>query len=142
MHCLYVFYTAARGLLTLAPSNTSITEGDRLTLTCEVAPSSLSRGVTVRWLRDGQPLTGVTEDNNLYGLCVTDVYVPYYVMSRRGSLCIASARSEDSGLYVCVAFSNDGMADHGLAFVNVAGVLSRIHYICVSVCVWEGRYNV
>lgn len=110
-------------LLTLTPSSVSVVEGDRLTLLCEVSSESLVAKVTVSWLLNGRQLGGVVENNEVYGLCVTDVDVlDHYVMSKRGSLCVPSVRVEDAGQYVCVAHTEDGVTEYATATVSVAGV--------------------
>ena len=124
--CIYYLYLAV-GLLSLTPSNTSVTEGDQLTLLCE-ADGALGDTVTVRWLLDGFPLAEVVTDNEMFGLCATDMVVhEHFSMSRRGSLCISNTRRRDSGQYICLAYT-DFVVDYAIAHVTVSGVC----FTCVT----------
>lgn len=102
-------------MITVPPSNETKLEGDKVQFSCEA--KALPGNVTVRWFREGAPVTEVS---------TLDTRVS---IKSNGSLVINPVSADDSGQYLCEVTNGIGDPQSASAYLNVE---CKPSHFCVS----------
>lgn len=99
------YWVAGGAVITLPPTNQTKLEGERVEFTCEA--KALPGNVTVRWFREGAPVTEVSAMETRV------------TIKRDNSLVIQPASADDSGQYLCEVSNGIGDPQTASAYLNV-----------------------
>lgn len=101
-------------VITVPPTNQTKLEGEKVQFSCEA--KALPGNVTVRWFREGAPVTEVSALDTRVSI-KTD-----------GSLVINPVSADDSGQYLCEVTNGIGDPQSASAYLNVECEFPRVAY--------------
>lgn len=96
----------------VGPTNQTKLEGEKIQFPCEA--KALPGNVTVRWFREGAPVTEVSELDTRVSI------------RKDGSLVINPVSADDTGQYLCEVTNGIGEPQSASAYLNVE---CKYHYI-------------
>ncbi|XP_034950856.1 protein turtle isoform X2 [Chelonus insularis] len=96
---------AGGAIITIPPTNQTKLEGEKVQFPCEA--KALPGNVTVRWFREGAPVTEVSELETRVSI------------RKDGSLVINPVSADDSGFYLCEVTNGIGEPQSATAYLNV-----------------------
>ena len=110
------FFNAGKAIAQIVTvTNTILTKGDALILTCKVNEETIS----IKWKKDGEPITERAILNTLLD-------------EKKSKLALISVVEEDSGEYSCEARNKLGTVARSVVTINVKGkLLKELHTISV-----------
>lgn len=103
-------------VITVPPMNQTKLEGEKVQFNCEA--KALPGNVTVRWFREGSPVTELSE---------LDTRV---TIKSDGSLVINPVSADDSGQYLCEVTNGIGDPQSASAYLNVECELHSMRSKC------------